>query len=79
MSTNYPLQTVSFKNTQLAFIDKSDKELKRSGWLFKLINKPSIVKVFSKLTVWSIRAGLPVEGMIKSTIFRQFCGGETIE
>jgi proline dehydrogenase len=82
MSTMIPessLPAVSFKNTHVAFLAKSDRELNRSRWLFKLINNPSAVKFFSALTLWSMRMGLPIERIVKSTIFRQFCGGETIE
>jgi proline dehydrogenase len=72
-------QGVSFNNTRLAFLSKSDQQLHRSKFLFRLMNNPSLVKLFSRLTVFSIRLGLPVSGIIKSTIFKQFCGGESIE
>jgi len=70
---------ISFENTEKAFIAKGNQELKRSLWLFQLMGKPALVKVFSKLIVFAIKIGLPVRLPIKATIFKQFCGGESIE
>ncbi|GAA4327115.1 proline dehydrogenase family protein [Flaviaesturariibacter amylovorans] len=73
---NSPL---SFDNTAIAFANKSDKELKQAHWLFGLMGKPWLVQVGTRLAPWSIRAGLPVKGIIRKTIFRQFVGGETLD
>jgi proline dehydrogenase len=70
---------ISFDNTQFAFEYKSDKQLKRSRFLFSLMGRPWIVKAGIRLAPWSIRAGLPVKGIIRNTIFQQFVGGETLE
>ena len=70
---------LSFDNTETAFAYKSDAELKRAHLLFELMGKPWIVKLGSRLAPWSIRAGLPVNGLIKKTIFTQFVGGESVE
>lgn len=70
---------VSFENTEKAFITKGNQELKHSLWLFKLMGNPTLVKVFSKLILFAIKIGLPVKLPIKLTIFKQFCGGESIE
>lgn len=70
---------VSFDNTERAFITKDTRELKRSLWLFKLMGSPLLVKLFSSLTLFAIKVGLPVRLPIKATIFKQFCGGESIE
>jgi len=69
---------VSFDNTEVAFSGKSDKDLRRSYWLFKLIGNPALVNVGSGLTAFAIKAHLPIKGLIKATIFRQFVGGEDI-
>ena len=74
-----PTSEISFENTEKAFIAKGNPELKRSLWLFKLMGKPALVKVFSKLIVFAIKIGLPIRLPIKATIFKQFCGGESIE
>jgi len=70
---------VSFNNTEIAFKHKSDRDLKRANFLFKVMARPGLVKVGKKLTNFGLKAHLPINGLIKSTIFKQFCGGETIE
>ncbi|HQV05874.1 MAG: proline dehydrogenase family protein [Chitinophagaceae bacterium] len=70
---------ISFENTQFAFEYKNDKQLKRARFLFSLMGKPWIVKLTSRLAPWSVKVGLPVKGLIRSTIFSQFVGGETLE
>ena len=77
MST--PSALISFDNTEFAFEYKSDRQLKKSRFLFSLMGKPWLVKLGTRLAPWSIRAGLPVKGLIRRTIFDQFVGGETLE
>lgn len=69
---------ISFDNTQIAFEYKSDKELRKAYWLFKLVGSPVLVKIGKWLTDFALKTHLPVKRMIKLTIFQQFCGGETI-
>lgn len=69
---------VNFDNTEIAFAGKSDKDLKRAYWLFKMIGNNNLVTVGKGLTNFAFALHLPVKGMIKNTIFKQFCGGETI-
>jgi proline dehydrogenase len=75
-STSAP---ISFDNTEFAFEYKTDKQLKKARLLFTLMGIPWIVKLGTRLAPWSIRIGLPVKGIIRSTIFSQFVGGETLE
>ncbi len=70
---------ISFENTEKAFNAKGNQELKRSLWLFKLMGNPTLVKAFSKLIVFAIKIGIPVRLPVKATIFKQFCGGESLE
>ena len=70
---------ISFDNTEIAFAHKSDKELKEAHWLFSIMGKPWLVSLGVRLAPWSIRVGLPVKGLIRQTIFKQFVGGETLE
>lgn len=70
---------ISFDNTEFAFEYKTDKQLKKARFLFSLMGKSWIVKLGTRLAPWSIRMGLPVKGIIRSTIFSQFVGGETLE
>ena len=70
---------VSFENTANAFEYKSDKELKKAAFLFSSMGYGALVKMGTRLTPWLIRSGLPVKGLIRSTLFGQFVGGETLE
>ncbi len=70
---------LDFQDTATAFADRSDKELKEKYRLFKMLNSPVLNAIGTGATKFALSIGLPVEGMIKSTVFGQFCGGETIE
>jgi proline dehydrogenase len=69
---------ISFDNTEIAFKSKSNAQLNKAYWLFKIISFPSIVKIGKFLMPISLKLQLPIKGLIKSTIFSQFCGGESI-
>lgn len=68
-----------FNNTKRAFSLKTDEDLKRSLFIFKMLDKPFMVKMGTKLTPLALKLGLPVENLIKKTIFQQFCGGVSEE
>ncbi len=70
---------VDFTNTEIAFAHFSDRELKKTAWLFNLMNKPWIVKYGSSLGLWAIENRLPfAEKIVKNTIFEHFVGGTTL-
>lgn len=69
---------ISFDNTEIAFSGKKNTDLNRSYWLFKMVSNPSIVNMGEKLTKFALALHLPIKPFIKSTIFKQFCGGENI-
>ena len=68
-----------FNNTKIAFSLKSDSELERAFFLFKLIQSQPMVKIGTAVTNFALKARLPVEGLIRSTVFDHFCGGVTEE
>lgn len=70
---------ISFDNTELAFAYKTDKELRKAKFLFSLMGIGWLVKAGTKITPWAINAHLPVNGLIRNTIFKQFVGGETLQ
>ena len=70
---------ISFENTEVAFRGKSNKDLKRAYWLFKLVGNRGFVKFGKWSTQFALKAHLPVKGIIRKTIFKQFCGGESIQ
>ncbi len=71
--------SLDLQDTATAFADKSDSQLKEKYKLFKMLNSPFLNSIGTAATRFALTIGLPVEGLIKSTIFEQFCGGETIE
>jgi len=79
MNDPEPNLNLDFSNTEIAFSNKSDKELKKTAWLFKLMNNQSLVKIGSKLGLIAIKFKLPfAEAVVRNSIFPQFCGGETL-
>lgn len=72
------MSTISFDNTEIAFASKSDADLNRSYLLFTMVSRTSWVKIGKSLTNVALGLHLPISGLIKATIFKQFCGGENI-
>jgi proline dehydrogenase len=68
-----------FDNTVVAFSLKSDSQLERAYFLFKMIQIEPMVKIGSAVTNFALKAHLPIEGLIKSTVFDHFCGGVSEE
>ena len=64
-----------FNNTEVAFALKTDSELERAYFLFKMISKEPLVKIGTAATKFALNLNLPVEGLIRSTVFDHFCGG----
>ncbi len=64
-----------FNNTEVAFSLKSDSELERAYFLFRLIKSEPLVKIGTAVTKFALKSSLPVEGLIRSTVFDHFCGG----
>lgn len=69
---------VDFSNTEVAFKSKTDRELNKAYWLFKMVGSPALVSVGKGLTNFALSVHFPIKWIIKPTIFSQFCGGETI-
>ena len=79
MNDSDPALNLDFNNTEVAFSNKSDKELKKTAWLFRMINNPNLVKIGSKLSLLGIKFKIPfTDTIIRKTIFPQFCGGESL-
>ena len=70
---------LSFNNTETAFAYKTNKELQAGRFLFGTMNYPWFSAIGVRLTPFLMKTGLPVHGMIRKTIFKQFVGGETLE
>ena len=70
---------LDLQDTATAFHDKTDAQLKEKYRLFKMLNSPLLNSLGSAAAKFALTLGLPVEGLIKATIYEQFCGGETID
>ena len=64
-----------FDDTATAFALKTDSELERAYFLFKMIANEPLVRIGTAMTNFAIKANLPVEGLIRATVFDHFCGG----
>jgi proline dehydrogenase len=69
---------VNFQDSKIAFERKSDKQLRKMAWLFGMMSRPWLVNMGSSLTLLGLKMGLPIKGIIKNTIFEQFCGGTSL-
>ncbi len=68
-----------FEDTATAFSLKSDSELERAYFLFKMIANEPLVRIGTAMTNFAIKAHLPVDGLIRATVFDHFCGGVSEE
>lgn len=70
---------LSFDNTEIAFESLSDKVLRNTYFLFRLMKNSTLVNFGSKLGLFAMKLRLPfAKTAIKKTIFTHFCGGETL-
>jgi len=72
-------EPINFDDTKTAFAHKSTTDLKKSHFVFASMGKPWMVDIGTVLTNFALKVKLPVKGLIKKTLFNQFCGGESIE
>ena len=66
-----------FDNTEVAFALKTNAELDRAYYLFEMIKREPLVKIGTAVTKFALKTHLPVEGIIRATVFDHFCGGVT--
>ena len=80
-SDDYPESwfPIDFKDTEIAFQHKTDFDMARSYLIFSLTKSPFLVKFLSRTAKLFLSIGLPIEPIIKATVFKQFCGGEKPE
>ena len=70
---------INFEDTKPVFNHKSNWELKKSYYLFSILQHSLLVKIGSLLLKISFFLKIPFNKLIKKTIFNQFCGGESIQ
>ncbi len=75
MATN---STISFEDTAVAFSYKTTAALRKANFIFTLVNNPWVSAVAISLVKTSLKMRLPIDGLIKKTVFDHFCGGVDI-
>ena len=70
---------INFEDTKPVFTHKSNWELRKSYYLFSILQHSLLVKIGSLLLKISFFLRIPFNKLIKMTIFNQFCGGESIQ
>ena len=70
---------IDFNNLKIAFADKSNPDLNRAYFLFKGMSNPLFSKLLTGFSKFALKLHLPIKQIIKATVYKQFCGGETIE
>ncbi len=79
MADPEPRTQINFDNTEIAFANKSNKELKKTSMLFKLMSNSLLTKLLSSVGLFAVKYNLPfARYAVKQTIYEQFCGGETL-
>jgi len=68
-----------FNNTELAFTNKSNFDLRKAYFLFSVLDYPWLTKIGNMFLLLVLKLRLPFKTIIKKTIFDHFCGGETID
>jgi len=69
---------VDFEDTKIAFSSKSTKQLKRAYFLFAIVNRKWLTELSTWLVNIAFSTGIPINWIIKKTVFQHFCGGESI-
>lgn len=67
-----------FEDTSVAFAAKTDHQLRKTYWLFAMMNRAGLVNLGTFFIKLALRLHLPIKKLIRFTIYEQFCGGETI-
>ncbi len=70
---------LTFNDTETAFAYKTNGELKSARFLFGTMNYSWFAALGVRITPFLMKTGLPIHGIIRATIFKQFVGGESLE
>ena len=66
-------------NTKNGFTLKSDFELRKAYFLFKIISNKTLTNLGKLALEVSLKLRLPILFIVKGTVFEQFCSGETLD
>lgn len=70
---------VRFEDTAIAFRYKSDKDLRKANFIFTVVNHPFVSSLATGGVKLGMKLGLPIQGLVRTTVFDHFCGGENID
>ncbi|RYY70339.1 MAG: proline dehydrogenase [Chitinophagaceae bacterium] len=71
---------ISFDNTEYAFAYKTTAELKKAHFLFSTMGNSFLLKMGLSVMPLAIKWNIPfTKPLLRSTIFQQFVGGETLQ
>lgn len=70
---------IDLEDTKIAFQNKRNRDLKWAHFLFTTLAKPPIVKTGKYFTDFALSTRFPIKWIVKPTVYKQFCGGETIQ
>ncbi|EMR02278.1 proline dehydrogenase family protein [Cesiribacter andamanensis] len=77
--TNPHPRQLAFDDTATAFAAQSDKALRKKWLVFASMNNNLLTKTGTAVLKAAFKLRLPINKLVKHTVFEQFCGGETIE
>jgi proline dehydrogenase len=78
-TSSIELKKLSFEDTHIAFASKNNFELQKAYWIFAIMNQNWFVKLGTFFIKLFLFLHFPIKKLIKTTIFQQFCGGESID
>ena len=70
---------ISFEDTKVAFLYKGNTALRKANFIFSVVNHPWVSAIATGCVKLALQLHLPVESIIRSTVFDHFCGGESID
>ncbi|MFZ6012700.1 MAG: proline dehydrogenase family protein [Bacteroidota bacterium] len=70
---------VTFDDTRIAYAHKSNSELRNANFIFSVIDSPLLCMVATTAVKWCLKLRVPIEGIIRRTVYAHFCGGNTIQ
>ena len=69
---------INFSNSEIAFRNKTNSELREAHMLFKVMNNSSIVRLGKHAVNFAFALHLPIGWIIRKTLYRHFVGGTSI-
>ncbi len=70
---------ISLDDTANAFSYKSNSDLRKANFIFSTVNHPWVSALAQSSVKLALGLHLPIEGIIRKTVFDHFCGGTSIE